>query len=156
MSYEDIEEDGQSEGGLKDKYMTFIVDNDEYGIPVQNIFTIISATPATVLPHVEPYIDGILNLRGSIVPVVNSRKRFHKPSIELDSESCIIIVEHKDMLIGVLVDSIKDALDIPEDRISAPPNAKITYKNEYIKQIANMDDHIRRLIDLDSFFDTKD
>ena len=153
--HEDLEEDDQSIGeSLQDKYMTFIVAEEEYGIPVQNIFTIISATPATVLPHSESYIDGILNLRGSIVPIVNSRKRFHKPAIELDSQACIIVVEHKNMLIGVLVDSIKDALDIPEDRISAPPNARITYRNEYVKQIANMDNHIRRLLDMDSFFGT--
>ncbi|MBR1444436.1 MAG: chemotaxis protein CheW, partial [Firmicutes bacterium] len=94
---------------------------------------------------------GIINLRGSIIPVIDVRLRFHKEEKPYDELTCIIVIEYEDYMVGLLVDTVNEVMLIPEENISMPPNAKLKYQNKFIKNIGKMEDEVQLLLDLNKF-----
>lgn len=123
----DMEEDTQ-----KGKYLTFILDDESYGIGINNVTEIIGIQPITLVPELPDYIRGIINLRGKIIPVMDVRLRFKKDFREYNDRTCIIVIDINDLSIGLIVDSVSEVLIIPDQDIVPPPNlSKVS--NKYIK-----------------------
>ena len=100
----------------------FKVGRETYGIPITALHEIVRVPEITAVPDAPSYLEGVINLRGKIVSVVDLRKRFAKPSTSLDRHSRILVVEHHGRLAGMIVDSASEVLKIPESEIeSAPP-----------------------------------
>lgn len=143
---EEFEEDT-----TKDKYLTFKIDNEEYGIDICHVVEIITVCAITWVPETSDFLKGIINLRGSIIPVIDARLRFKKEEKEYDSLTCIIVIEYENYKVGLIVDTVDEVMHIPEEMISVPPNAKLKYQNKFIKNIGKVGEDVQLLLDLDKF-----
>lgn len=148
----DIEEDTQ-----KGKYLTFVLDNESYGIGINNVIEIIGIQPITLVPELPGYIKGIINLRGKIIPVMDVRLRFKKTFREYNDRTCIIVVDIDDLSIGLIVDSVSEVLIIPDEDIVPPPNLN-KVGNKYISGIGKIEKEVKLILDcnkLISYDDTE-
>jgi purine-binding chemotaxis protein CheW len=119
-----------------------------------SIKEIIGVVDITVVPQTEEYIKGIINLRGDIVPVIDVRNRFMKPEIPYDQQTCIVVVLYEDYILGLIVDRIIGVHRLEGDMISTPPNAKLSYANQFIKNVGRKEDGILLLLDLEKILFT--
>jgi purine-binding chemotaxis protein CheW len=99
----------------------FRVGRETYGIPVTSLHEIVRVPEITAVPDAPEHMEGVINLRGKIVSVVDLRKRFGQPAVSLDRHSRILVVEHRGRLAGMIVDSASEVLKIPESEIEAAP-----------------------------------
>ena len=146
----DIEEDTQ-----KGKYLTFVLDNESYGIGINNVTEIIGIQPITLIPELPDYIKGIINLRGKIIPVMDVRLRFKKSFREYNDRTCIIVVDINDLSIGLIVDSVSEVLIILDQDIVPPPNLN-KVSNKYIRGIGKVDKEVRLILDCDKLINDDD
>lgn len=130
------------------EFVTFRLNQEYYGIDINNVENIEKVLPITRVPYSSPYVRGVVNLRGIIVPVVDLRIRFGLTPKEATDESRIIIINLEEMKIGMLVDSSSEVLQISEDDIDAAPNVKKDIDNEFIKNIGKKNERIIMLINL--------
>lgn len=147
--YEEILET-QAEDTMKDRYLTFEIGGESYGIDIKYVREIVGLQPITPVPELPDYIKGIINLRGKIIPVVDVRLRFRKPFKEYTDRTCVIVIDLNDTSVGLIVDSVSEVLTIPENQISPPPELNKT-SSRYIKGIGKAADGVKLLIDCDSF-----
>lgn len=148
---EDI--DGIAEDTTKNKYLTFDIDNEVYGISIAFVKEIINMCDICYIPETVEYVKGIINLRGDIIPVISVRNRFLKMEKEYDELTCIVVVEYRDLKIGLIIDNVEEVIQIPENNIIPPPNAKLTYHNQFIKSIGQVGLDVKLLLDLDKFLE---
>lgn len=140
-----------SENGIDNQYLTFAIEFEDYGVEIANVKEIITMCAITKVPHTDNYLKGIINLRGEIIPVIDVRERFMKPSKEYDGLTCIIVIEYKDYSMGLIVDKVEEVMFISEESLTAPPSDKFGYYNQFIKNIgrARDDDKVKLVLDLD-------
>jgi len=136
-------------GETQGKYLTFCVGEEEYGMAIDFVSEIIGIQEITDVPDIPSYIKGLINLRGKIIPVMDVRIRFNKPPQEYDDRTCIIVVNHMNTSIGLIVDTIRDVLDIDDSLIGDPAGAKTGTPNRYIESIARTDHGNKLLINLE-------
>ncbi|QZY56772.1 chemotaxis protein CheW [Crassaminicella profunda] len=130
------------------QYVLFKLDNEYYGIDILHVETIEKVMDITRVPHAAHYVEGVINLRGEVVPVINLRKRFNLPQEELNDESRIIIISVEEMVVGLLVDASSEVLHFDFDAIDEVPNFSDKLKNDYVKGIGKNEDRIIILLDL--------
>lgn len=131
------------------KIVIFTVNNEEYGVDVSRIKSIERMSETTRVPNVTPYIVGVMNLRGSIVPVVDLRKRFGFVSEEYKEETRIIVLSLQDMEVGVVVDSCSDVTDIQRNHIEPPPAVVGGIESSYISGVTKLGRRLIILLDLE-------
>lgn len=136
----------------RDQYLTFEIDREDYGVSISDIKEIISICPITLVPQTPSYVEGIINLRGDIIPVIDVRKRFGKMPKEYDSLTCIVVLEHSQYTIGLIVDSIKEVMFINEENVLPPPSAKLNHYNQFVRNIGRVGEGVKLLLDLEKFF----
>ena len=129
------------------KYLTFVLGNVYYGLDIQFVREIIGMQDITVVPDVPPFIKGVINLRGKVIPVMDVRKRFNMPSRPYDDRTCIIVIHVGDWLVGLVVDTVSEVLDIPEADIEPPPEAFGHRQDHFIAGMGKVGEHVRMLID---------
>jgi purine-binding chemotaxis protein CheW len=139
---DEMEEDTQ-----KDKFLTFVVGEETYGIDILFITEIVGLQPITTLPEFPDYIKGIINLRGKIIPVMDVRIRFKKESCSYNDRTCIIIVNCVDTTLGLIVDAVAEVVTIPEQNIVVPPTLQGTVASRFIKGIGKVNDQVKLLLD---------
>ncbi|MDU4697148.1 MAG: chemotaxis protein CheW [Paenibacillus sp.] len=118
------EEEGLFHDSLRDKYLTFQVEREQYGIEIQYVTEIIGIQPITAVPQMPDYIRGIINLRGTVIPVMDVRVRFGLPPRAYSDRTCIIVVELKEVAVGLIVDSVAEVMSIPAEDIVPPPDIR--------------------------------
>jgi purine-binding chemotaxis protein CheW len=146
----EIDEDTQ-----KDKYLTFFIKGEIYGIDIRLVTEIIGIQPITEVPEVPVYVKGIINLRGRIIPVMDMRLRFKKDFLAYTDRTCVIVIEAHDMSLGLIVDGVAEVLTIPEPEIVPPPELKAT-QNKYIRGIGKTGTGVTLLLDCDKLLNEKD
>ncbi|MDF2544455.1 MAG: chemotaxis signal transduction protein [Herbinix sp.] len=139
----------------KDKYLTFLLGNESYGIEIKYVTEIIGIQPFTVVPELPDYIRGIINLRGKIIPVMDVRLRFKKSFKDYNDRTCIVVIDVKDMNMGLIVDSVADVHSIPDTEIVAPPEI---YRsgNRYIKGVGKVNNEVELLLDCEKLLNDDD
>ena len=142
------------------RFLSFILNDDEYCIRITNVKEIRGMTEITRLPQTPDFIMGVINLRGQIVPVVDLRLRFGMPFLEYHERSTIIVVEieargEKDYL-GIVVDKIQEVISLPAEQIRQVPYLKAKVKSEYIEGMAEMGDHILIVLDIRKIINEED
>ena len=147
-------EQNDAESSLKDRYLIFNIRDENYAIEIVYITEIVDIMPITVVPSIPDCIVGIINLRGTIIPIMDVRMRFGYETKEYDSRTCIVVLESGDISIGVIVDSVQEVARIDEEFISKPPtnSGNAGDINYYIKGISKWRDEIQLIIDCDKFF----
>lgn len=136
----------QEEDTLKDRFLTFEISGESFGIEIKYVTEIIGLQPITEVPELPAYIRGIINLRGKIIPVMDVRLRFKKPFREYNDRTCVIVIDFNDISIGLIVDSVSEVLTIPESEIVPPPEINKA-ANKYIKGIGKASNGVKLLID---------
>ncbi len=141
---DDLDDDDQ-----RDKYLTFQIGEEEYGVGISFVTEINGVQPITELPDVADFIKGVINLRGNIVPVIDVRTRFGMPEREYDDRTCIIRVHYNDISVGLIVDQVAEVLNIKEDHIQAPPRVTSGGGNQFIQGLGRVDESVKILLDID-------
>lgn len=127
---------------MKDKYLTFDMDNQIFGLDIQYVLEIIGVQAITKVPNLPYYILGIINLRGKVVPIVDMRLRFGKPSKDFDKKTCIIVVEMDKDVVGLVVDGIYEVRDISSDNIADVGQNEQNGSNKFLQGIAQYDGQV--------------
>ena len=145
----------EDEDTQKDKYLTFTLGNEVYGIDIKVVIEIIGIQKITVVPEVPEYVKGIINLRGKIIPVVDMHLRFKRPGKEYSDRTCVIVIDVNDVLIGLIVDGVSEVLTIPEKNVVPPPELKAS-QNKYIRSIGKIGEGVVLLLDWLKLFSEDD
>lgn len=129
--------------------VTFNLDNEEYAVDILKVQEINRMTEITRVPNSPSYVEGVVNLRGKVIPVVNIRAKFGLMEKETDARSRIMIMDIQGITMGVVVDSVSEVLRIPADIVDPAPAMASSIGGEYIKGIAKFDNRLIILLDLD-------
>ena len=136
------------------KYLTFLVGEVAYGIEISYVVEIISVQEITLVPHTHAYVKGIINLRGTVVPVIDMGMRFGQGGIEYTETTCIIVLSLDDMSVGILVDGVEDVTNIDDESIQEPPKTTgNSMKNYFIKAVGMASGNVKQLIDVYKVFE---
>ena len=139
---------------MRGKYLTFLVGDVAYGIEISYVVEIISVQEITLVPHTHSYVKGIINLRGTVVPVIDMGMRFGRGEIEYTETTCIIVLSLDDMSVGILVDGVEDVANIDDENIQDPPKTTgNSMKNYFIKAVGQTNGNIKQLIDVYKVFE---
>lgn len=135
------------------KYLTFTLDKEEYGIGILKIKEIIGMMPITSVPQTPDFVKGVINLRGQVIPVIDLRLRFGMKEIGYTERTCIIVVEIKQesgkIIIGIVVDSVSEVLNIKGEEIEPTPTFGTRLNTEYILGMAKISGGVKILLDID-------
>ncbi|MDY6988833.1 MAG: chemotaxis protein CheW [Thermodesulfobacteriota bacterium] len=149
---EDLEVTGQAPADREGKYLTFALDNEEYGIGILKIREIIGMMPVTPIPQAPDYVKGVINLRGKVIPVIDLRVKFGMEATDYTERTCIIVAEINGqagtVLIGTVVDSVSEVLNINGDDIEDTPTFGAKLKIDYILGMAKTENNVTILIDM--------
>lgn len=145
----------QEEDTQKGKFLTFQLVNEYYGIEIRHVTEIIGIQVITEVPELPDYVKGIINLRGKIIPVMDVRLRFNKEAKEYNDRTCVIVIDIRNISIGLIVDSVSEVSSIPDQDIVAPPATKKDGK-KYIKAIAKMGSEVKLILDCDKLINDND
>lgn len=142
----------------KGKYMTFKSGNEYFGLKIQYVSEIIQFQTITAIPETEDYIKGLINLRGKVIPVIDVRLRFKQDAFQYDDRTCIIVINVKSMLVGLIVEKIAEVVEIKEENILPPPTIGRVEKahNKYVYGIGKVGDSVKLLLDPDKLLNDED
>jgi len=132
-----------------EQYVTFLIGSETYGVEVLKVREIIGMTDITYVPNSLDFMRGVINLRGTVVPVVDMRKKFRIEEREYDSFTVILIVEIKETLIGMIVDSVSDVIGLPVENIQDTPHFSANVDADYIKSIGKDGDDLVIVLEVD-------
>ena len=130
-----------------DQYLTFLLGDDEYGINIEDVIEIVGIQKITTIPEQPSYVNGVINLRGRIIPVIDVRTRFGIKKIDYDERTCIVVVNYLTTYVGFIVDRVREVNTIDEKDISEPPEDSLKSSGEYIKGIATNKENMVVIID---------
>jgi len=133
------------------RWVTFKLDNEKYCINVMQVQEVLRVTDIAPVPGAPDYVIGIINLRGTVVTITDIRKRFGLGHKEFDDSSRIVIVEIKNSVIGILVDSVADVVDLKNNEIESAPKVGNDESNKYIQGVSSKEGELLILIDLEKF-----
>jgi len=135
------------------KYLTFSLANEEYGVGILKVKEIMGIMPITSVPRTPPFVKGVINLRGKVIPVVDLRLKFRMSEAEYTEQTCIIVVEigveNSNVVVGVVVDAVSEVLNIKREDIEETPSFGSSLNTDYILGMAKIDAGVKILLDID-------
>ncbi len=135
--------------------VSFHVGDEEFCLDILRVQEIIRVQQLTRVPNSPESMDGVMNLRGKIIPVIALRKRFGLERLAHDKQARIVVVEVKGTVLGFIVDSVSEVLRIPADTVEPPPQlGKV--KQEYVSGVGKLDDRLLILLDVDRLVSSED
>ena len=132
--------------------VTFLIGNETYGVDVMQAKEIMYLMEITEVPNTLPFMKGVIDLRGLIVPLIDTRIKFKLEPEVYNEDTVIVILELKDRLIGIIVDSVSDVLSIPNDEIQEPEHFSNEIENDYVSGIAKIDEKLIIILDVNKIF----
>ncbi len=133
----------------------FSLAKEEYGLPITKVQEINRLVPITKLPQAPSFMEGIINLRGRIIPVVDLRKRFQLPSADANEDTRIIIVEINGQTVGIIVDSVTEVVRLAANNVEPPPPAFIL-DAQYIYGVGKLDNRLVILLNIDKILTSQE
>ena len=130
------------------KYLTFYLASEEYGVEILKVHEIIGMLPITRVPRTPPFVRGVINLRGKVIPIIDLRERFGMAQDGAE-ETCIIVVQVRGIQLGVVVDKVSEVLNIAEGDIEPTPSFGVDVNTEYLLGLAKSEGRVRLLLDID-------
>ena len=128
--------------------VTFKLADETYGIDVMHVQEVLRISEIAPVPGAPAYVLGIINLRGNVVTVIDTRSRFGLPSAETDDSSRIVIIESEEMVVGILVDSVAEVVELNQSEIDSAPNVGNDESSRYIQGVANRESDLLIVVDL--------
>ena len=136
--------------------VTFRLGSGEYAIDIMQAKEIIKMEKITLIPNAPDFVEGVINLRGNIIPIIDLKKRFNLEEIEGDKNTGIIIVKIEDVDMGIIIDSISKVVSIANSDIQPPPPMLSGIGQKYIKGVGKLEDKLLVVLDLEKLFTTDD
>ena len=137
-------------------YLSFNLGEEEFAAHVGKVLNILEMTRITEVPKSPEYMKGVINLRGTVLPVVDTRIKFGMTPTEYTTNTCIVVMEvdmEGDIVqVGALVDSVQAVLELEDSQIQPPPSIGSKYKSEFIYGMAKVDDRFIMLLDMEKVF----
>lgn len=146
LRHETDEHSTNPQGGTE--YLSFGLAGSEYSVEIMSVREIRSWTRTTSLPHSPNYVRGVINLRGTVLPVIDLALRLGLPANEPEDRNVIIVVDVNDRTIGLRVDAVSDILSLAPDQIQAPPDMATGPGAQFVKALTILDDRMVRILDL--------
>ncbi len=137
-----------NEDTQKDKYLTFHLAGEDYGIEIRYVIEIIGIQKITEVPDMPSFIRGVINLRGKVIPVMDVRARFKLADREYDDRTCIIVVNVDGTEVGLVVDEVSEVADIPEAQVEPPPKTSKNSENSYIQGMGKINNDVKILLNV--------
>jgi len=135
--------------GEENQFVTFMIGSETYGVEVLKVKEILGMTDITHVPNSLSFMRGVINLRGAVVPVVDMRLKFQLQEKEYDTFTVIIIVEVRERLIGMIVDTVSDVASIPVSTIQNTPHFTSKIETDFIKGIGQIESLLVIILDVD-------
>ena len=142
--------DAEAENRIDDLYMIFVVNNQKYALSSRYIIEIIEMLPITKVPFLPKYMKGIINLRSTIIPVMDARMRFDIEPIDYNERTCIIIIENNNSKIGLIVDTVNEVIHISPEQNMNMDSSEEDGKTNFIKSVSEVNNDIQLILDCDS------
>lgn len=130
------------------KYLSFHLGDEEYGLDILDVREIIGVMKITVVPRMPKFVKGVINLRGKVIPVIDLREKFNMLAVKATEETCIIVLEVKNTLMGILVDSVSEVIDIDVDAIEEAPDFGKNVSTDFITGIGKVKGKVVMLLDI--------
>lgn len=134
------------------QFLTFFLDDEEYGVDIMQVMEIRSWSETTRLPNTPEFVLGIINLRGVVVPVLDIRRRFGMEPAELTGKSVVIILSSTERTLGILVDNVSDILEVRTNNIKSPPPMSNAIEDEFLHGLVSLDKHMVVLLSTEKLF----
>lgn len=134
---------------LAGKHLAFELKGEVYAVPVAPIEDVIAVRDFTNIPQTVDYVQGVINLRGKVIPIIDLRGKFGMEMREYDDKTCIIVVEIEDILTGFVVDRIRQVVELTESDLSPAPSMSSRVKTQYITGMSRQDDEAIILLDVE-------
>ncbi|WP_337865716.1 chemotaxis protein CheW [Ignavibacterium sp.] len=128
--------------------VSFMIGNEEYAVDIFYVKEINRLSHITKVPNAPEFIEGVINLRGRIIPVIDLRVRMGLSKKVHDKDSRIIVIEDNNLLVGFLVDAVKEVIRIPKNITEEPPEIVSSHKTDFISSVGKLEDRLLILIDL--------
>jgi len=149
-------EEFEDDDSLKDKYLIFTLEKDEYAIEISHVIEIIEMQHITTVPEFPDYVRGVINLRGKIIPVMDVRQRFKKDLRQYDDRTCIIIIQMMDISMGLIIDRVSEVINISGDNIQPPPQISTSFSGRFIKAIGRSGSNVKLVLDCDKLLNQEE
>ena len=128
--------------------VTFSIGEEEFGVDILKVQEIIRTMEITKVPKAPEFVEGVINLRGKVIPIIDLRKRFGLTAKDHDKNTRIIVIEINNMIVGFVVDSVSEVLRIPANTVEPPPPVVAGLESEYISGVGKLQDRLLILLDL--------
>ncbi len=145
-------------GALAGRYLTFMLGADSYGLPVLSVREIIRLCPITPVPRMPEYVKGVINLRGTVIAVIDLRAKFEMPASSLGDRCCVIIVQIRSLtggastLMGAVVDAVEEVVNLASTDIEPTPDFGGTLDTRYMLGVATIRGGVKTLLDIEKIF----
>lgn len=143
---------------ITNKYLTFVLATEEYAVDILRVQEIKGWTKVTQIPNTPDYICGVVNLRGTIVPIIDLRLRFNLAHMEYGTTTVIVVVKvlsgHKERIMGVVVDAVSDVYDVEEEAIKPAPEFGSVISTEFIRGLITVDEKMVIVLDIDGLLNS--
>lgn len=147
--FEDEAFDEDDEDTMEDIYLTFALENRDYGLEVRHVIEIVGLPTVTAVPDMPLFVKGIINLRGKVIPVMDMRLRFQMPVQEYHERTCVIIISLKDKLAGLIVDAVREVHRIPESQMEPAPRLGEGMASRYIQSVGKVGEEVKLILNVD-------
>lgn len=138
------------------KYITFGLGDEEFGIPIEEAREIIANYEIVNIPKAPEFVEGMISLRGEIIPIVEMRKRFEMPQREEGEETRVIVLEMKNLSVGIQVDKVHEVLKLAESDVGPPPKLVAGLDAYYLKGVAERDGKLTIILNVEEIFSTSE
>jgi len=154
------EKDSTQALGKSEKYLTFNLSGEQYGLEILKVKEIIGLMEITRVPRIPDFVRGVVNLRGKVIPIIDLRKKFNMEDTEDTEQTCIIVVdiiqENMSLQMGIVVDSVSEVLDINEDSVEESPTFGTSVSTVFIKGIAKTKGGVKILLNIEEVLTTNE
>jgi purine-binding chemotaxis protein CheW len=144
----DAREQTQAPSGDTLQIVSFHLGREEYGVDIAQVQEIIRLVEITHVPRAPHFIEGVINLRGQLIPIIDLRTRFEMPRVEPTKSTRIVVTEIAGKRLGIIVDSVSEVLTIPMDNIEQAPEIVAGVGTEYIRSVGKLGDRLIIMLDL--------
>ena len=142
---EEIKAGGKLQGG---KFLTFKLKDEEYGLEILKVREILGLMDITSVPQTPDYVMGVVNLRGQVIPVIDLRLKFGMARSDYDKRTCIIVVDVEGVMMGIVVDTVSEVMNIESGNIEETPSFGTKLNTEYIMGMGKVEGKVKILLDI--------
>lgn len=153
MSETDSRSRSAAAEGTIDQFLSFRVADEDYAVPILQVQEIIGLTKTTVIPNTPPHVLGVINLRGTVVPVLDLRQKFGMPAAERTRTTVNIVINVAGRTLGIVVDAVCDVVDLGPGQLKPPPEFDCSVDVGFLQGVAHADDRMLLVLDLEQMID---